>query len=84
MSTGHPHARRAAGRGKRFLRPLFRRPVLGSPRARRHVLHGDWHPLVRDSIDLLRLHYLAAAAVFFALGRFHAAWGWPSWRRRSA
>lgn len=55
------------------LRPLFRRPLLGTPEARRRVLHGDWHPLLRDPIDLLRLHYLVAAAVFFALGRFHAA-----------
>lgn len=63
----------AIARAARFVRPLIRRPVLGTPDARRRVLHGDWHPLLRDPIDLLRLHYLAGAVVFFALGQFHAA-----------
>jgi hypothetical protein len=56
------------------LRSVFRRPVFGSAETRRRVLRGDWHPLLRDPIDVLRLHYLVAAAVFFALGRRHAAW----------
>lgn len=56
------------------LRPLVRRPVLGTPESRRRVLHGDWHPLLRDWIDVLRLHYLVGAIVFFALGRFGNAW----------
>lgn len=56
------------------LRPLVRQPPLGSPQARRRVLHGDWHPLLRDWIDVLRLHYVAGAIVFFALGRLGSAW----------
>jgi hypothetical protein len=38
------------------------------------VLHGDWHPLLRDPIDALRLHLVIAAIVFLVLGDFgHAA-----------
>jgi hypothetical protein len=55
------------------LRPLLRRPLLGTPEARRRVLHGDWHPLLRDPIDLLRLNYLVGAIVFFAIGKPHQA-----------
>lgn len=53
---------------------LLVRPVLGSPASRRRVLHGDWHPLLRDPIDLLRLNYPIGAVVFFCLGNFSAAW----------
>ena len=56
-----------------WLAPLLPRPVLGTPESRRRVLHGDWHPLLRDWIDVLRLHYVVAAVVFFALGDASAA-----------
>ena len=57
----------------RELRTLIRRPVLGSPQARARVLHGDWHPLVRDPIDLLRLSLVVGAFVFLVLGDIGAA-----------
>jgi len=53
---------------------ILRRPLLGSPETRSRVLHGDWHPLVRDPLDVLRLHYVAGAIVMFAIGHAHAAW----------
>jgi len=40
-----------------------------SPRVR-HLLLGDWGPIVRDGIDVLRLSYLVAAVVLVAAGRF--------------
>lgn len=54
-------------------RDLQRRPVLGTPELRRRVLHGDWHPLLRDPIDVLRLNFVAGAIVMFSLGDIHAA-----------
>jgi hypothetical protein len=44
-----------------------------SPRDRRRQLlrkavFGDWHPLLRDPLDLLRLSFAAAGAVFFIAG----------------
>jgi hypothetical protein len=52
----------------RDLHRLLRRPLLGTSEARRRLLHGDWHPLLRDPIDALRLHLVVAAIVFLALG----------------
>jgi hypothetical protein len=52
----------------RDLHRLLRRPPLGTPEARRRLLHGDWHPLLRDPIDALRAHLVIAALVFLALG----------------
>jgi hypothetical protein len=41
----------------------------GLPGALWHpVLYGDWHPLLRDPIDLIRLTYLGGAIVAIALG----------------
>ena len=51
--------------------------VAGTPSAReyhvpdvlRHpLLYGDWHPLLRDPIDLIRLTYLIGALVAISLG----------------
>jgi hypothetical protein len=57
----------------RELRTLIRRPVFGSPQSRARVLHGDWHPLVRDPIDLLRLSLVLGAFVFLVQGDI--GWG---------
>jgi hypothetical protein len=51
---------------------------LASPGARRRRLlrkavFGDWHPLVRDPLDLLRLSFAAAAVVFFLAGSLEYA-----------
>jgi hypothetical protein len=57
----------------RDLHRLLRRPLLGTEAERRRLLHGDWHPLLRDPIDLARLHLVVAAVVFLALGDFSIA-----------
>ena len=57
----------------RELRTLIRRPVLGSPHRVRASCTADWHPLVRDPIDLLRLSLVAGALVFLVLGDNGAA-----------
>ncbi|MBE2314412.1 hypothetical protein DVA67_000375 [Solirubrobacter sp. CPCC 204708] len=41
--------------------------------ATRRLLLGDWHPWVRDPIDLLRWTLVAGAAIFAALGDSFAA-----------
>ena len=53
-------------------------PTAASPRARRQrllrrVLFGDWHPYLRDPLDLLRLSFAAAAVVFFLAGSLEYA-----------
>jgi hypothetical protein len=49
-----------------------------SPRARRarwlrKLVFGDWTPLLRDPLDLLRLSFAAAAVVFFLAGSLEYA-----------
>jgi hypothetical protein len=49
-----------------------------SPRARRRrrlrkAIFGDWTPLLRDPLDLLRLSFAAAAVVFFLAGSLEYA-----------
>jgi hypothetical protein len=39
----------------------------------RRLLLGDWHPLVRDPIDVLRLVNVAGAVAFAVAGNFEAA-----------
>jgi hypothetical protein len=34
----------------------------------RKLVFGDWHPLLRDPLDLLRLSFAAAAIIFFLTG----------------
>lgn len=34
----------------------------------RRALFGDWHPLLRDPLDLLRLSFAIAAIAFFIAG----------------
>jgi hypothetical protein len=36
-------------------------------------MFGDWHPFVRDPIDVLRLAFLAGSIVFLAIGDANAA-----------
>ena len=54
-------------------------PTTGaSPRARRRrrlrkAVFGDWHPYLRDPLDLLRLSFAAAAVVFFLAGSLEYA-----------
>ena len=54
-------------------------PTTGaSPRARRwrrlrKAVFGDWHPYLRDPLDLLRLSFAAAAVVFFLAGSLEYA-----------
>jgi hypothetical protein len=42
-----------------------------TPRARdwREALLGDWHPLVRDPVDVLKLLFVAGTIAFAAMGR---------------
>jgi hypothetical protein len=49
-----------------------------SPRARRRrllrkAIFGDWHPYLRDPLDLLRLSFGGAAVVFFVAGSLEYA-----------
>jgi hypothetical protein len=46
-------------------------PTLG--RRLRWLLVGDWHPLLRDPLDLARLTFAGAAAAFLASGRHEYA-----------
>jgi hypothetical protein len=39
----------------------------------RRAVFGDWHPLLRDPLDLLRLSFAAAAVVFFLAGSLEYA-----------
>jgi hypothetical protein len=39
----------------------------------RKAVFGDWHPLLRDPLDLLRLSFAAAAVVFFLAGSLEYA-----------
>jgi hypothetical protein len=39
----------------------------------RRLLLGDWHPLIRDPIDVLRAANIVGAAVFAAAGNGSAA-----------
>ncbi len=50
---------RQADRGERWLRKL---------------IFGDWHPLLRDPLDLLRLSFAGAAVGFLVAGRADKAW----------
>ena len=40
----------------------------------RNLIFGDWHPLLRDPLDLLRLSFAAAAVGFLVAGRPDKAW----------
>lgn len=39
----------------------------------RKAIFGDWHPLLRDPLDLMRLSFAAAAVVFFLAGSLEYA-----------
>lgn len=39
----------------------------------RRLVFGDWHPLLRDPLDLMRLSFAAAAIVFFLAGSLEYA-----------
>ena len=67
MNTGDANARSHAGS-----------PAGVSPRARRRqrlrgVVFGDWHPLLRDPLDLLRLSFAVAAVAYFIAGEVEYA-----------
>lgn len=48
-------------------RPTGRSTGLRDPAWWRRLIFGDWHPLLRDPLDLMRLSFLVAA-IFFLLG----------------
>jgi hypothetical protein len=60
---------RARGRGRVEQQQAERRG-----RWLRKVIFGDWHPLLRDPLDLLRLSFAAAAVGFLVAGRPDKAW----------
>ena len=50
------------------------------------MVFGDWHPLLRDPLDLLRLSFAAAAVAYFLAGELEYAvrmafYSWSWWRR---
>lgn len=59
------HAHDDANRSRTGTPPRRRRS-----RLLRRAVFGDWHPLLRDPLDLLRLSFAAAAAAFALAGSF--------------
>ncbi|MDO8212763.1 hypothetical protein [Conexibacter sp. CPCC 206217] len=54
--------------------PIVRRgPHWRPPAALRAVFLGDWHPVLRDPLDLLRLSFVVGAVVFAVSGDGHAS-----------
>jgi len=45
----------------------------GRGRRLRQAVLGDWHPLLRDPVDLLRLSFVAGSVVFFLRGEVEPA-----------
>jgi hypothetical protein len=49
---------------------------------RRRLLYGDWTPVVRDGIDVLRIAFVVGTVAFWLLGRSTCG-SRPTARRRS-
>lgn len=56
------------GRPIAQLRPLWKPPALV-----RAIFLGDWHPVLRDPLDLFRLSFVVGAVIFELTGDDHAA-----------